>query len=319
MRLSKAPLRISLGGGGTDLPAYAERFGGFCVVATIDKYVRVVEAPSTGDHYTLHYRETERATRVDDIRHPLFRECLRGRAPVEIASFADLPGESGLGSSSAFAVAMMRLNDPPRLGLVKYELAEMAARIERDRLGEPIGKQDHFASAYGGARFLHVYGERGREVVVGSAISLSKVRPSLLIFSSTKTRKASTVLAAQGEAIASGSALGYMHAIKGIGECSATSLQTGDSDGFGECLRAHWEVKRKMSLMTDPELDAQHGAAIRAGARGGKLMGAGGGGYWLFSVPLASQPAVEMAMKALGCEKLQWEFESEGCTLVEGL
>lgn len=321
MLVSRAPLRISLGGGGTDLPAYASKFGGYCVTASINKYVRVVLNPSPDGKYRLHYRETETTDTVDEIKHPLFRECLRGVGACEIASFADLPAESGLGSSSAFAVAMAAAIRPTS-NLSPYRLRGewmlSAARVEQKLLGEPVGMQDHFASAFGGIRSAG-YADEG--VYPESIYLPHEFRDSLMIFSSGKSRKASGVLTAQKEAIDSGAALSAMHRIKELGHATRKCLMARSWAIYGEILKEHWALKRSVGkFMSDPEIDLQHEYALAAGAIGGKLMGAGGGGYWLFSVPTERQSTVRFEMARLGCKELEnWDFESEGVQVQECL
>jgi len=316
MRVSRAPLRISLGGGGTDLPAYADRFQGFCVVGSITHYVRVVEHHSPSGEYILHYRDTERVRHAEDIQHPLFRACLINRDPVEIASFADLPGESGLGSSSAFAVAMCAL----RPGATQYSAPMMAAHVEQHILGEPIGQQDHYASALGGVR---AFGFDGNCVSILDRVEPHAhyaLRHSLAIYPSGQYRKAVSVLADQAKSISAGQSLEAMHAILRIGRSSYDAIVRRDVDRYGALLHEHWETKRSVSpLMSSPTIDAQYSAARAAGVRGGKLMGAGGGGFWLFSVADDKRDALREAMASFDSHELAWDFEHLGVQVKEGL
>ncbi len=316
MRVSRAPLRISLGGGGTDLPAYANRFQGFCVVGAITQYVRVVEHHSPSGEYILHYRDTERVKRAQDIQHPLFRACLADRPPVEIASFADLPGESGLGSSSAFAVAMSAL----RPGSTPVVAAMEAANVEQNMLAESVGKQDHYASAIGGVRGLRFI---NGQVHVDDKIHpdrLIHLRRSLAIYPSGQHRKAQSVLVSQSKSIDDGTALDAMHTIRSIGIHSYSAIVAMDAEWFGGLLHRHWEVKKSVSpLMSSPDIDLQYSAARNAGVRGGKLMGAGGGGYWLFSIADENRAALATAMTAFGSHELAWDFDDNGVTVREGL
>lgn len=325
MIVSRAPVRFSLGGGGTDLPSYAREHGGFLIAAAIDKYVFVNANRRFYDDIRLAYSKTETVDCVDRIEHRIFREALRFtgvEGKIELVSIADVPANSGLGSSSTFTVALLNaLHAYKREFISTKQLAEEACHIEIELLGEPIGKQDQYISAYGGVTALtfHKDGSVEAERVPAREEVLDELESNLLIFYSGVERSASVVLREQGQTIAQnkGDAVQRMHRIKELGYETRKLLLDGDVDRYGELLHEHWTNKRKLaSKMTDAVIDEHYEAARRAGAIGGKLMGAGGGGFFMFYTRPADRRRVFETMQARGLRPLRFRFDHDGAKIV---
>jgi len=328
MIVSRAPLRFSLGGGGSDLPAYASRHGGFVISAAIDKYVYVTANRRFYDDIRLAYSRTEIVSTVSDIAHPIFREALRlvGVArSIELTSVAELPSNSGLGSSSTFTVALLNaLHTFKREFVSSRQLAEEACHIEIDQLHEPVGKQDQYIAAFGNITALAFDpggGVRVEPVAVRDEV-LDELESNLLIFYSGVERQARVVLSEQDARLREphSSAEAEMHRIKEIGQQVRRLLEQGDVDGYGSLLDEHWQRKRSLAAsMTDPALDAHYDAARRAGAIGGKLMGAGGGGFFMLYVRPGDRRRVLEAMTARGLKRLRFRFDMDGARIVANL
>jgi D-glycero-alpha-D-manno-heptose-7-phosphate kinase len=328
MMLSRAPVRFSLGGGGTDLPSYCDEHGGFLVAAAIDKYIYVAANQLYSGGILLKYSKTEHAERVDQIQHPLFREAMKLTGVsegVELASIADLPANSGLGSSSSFTVALLNALHAYRREFVGTEqLAREACQIEIDILKEPIGKQDQYISAYGGiTAFTFEPRAAGGGVTVERVPMKTEViedlEMNLLVFYSGRERKASDVLSEQRKTITDNKddAVQRMHRIKALGYETKRLLMSGTIDDYGELLHEHWMNKRKLaSNMTDGTLDEHYEAARKAGAIGGKLMGAGGGGFFVFYVRPESRRQVCDAMIGRGLRPLRFRFDFDGARII---
>ena len=328
MIVARAPLRFSLGGGGTDLPAYSRRFGGFLVASAIDKYVYVAANRRYSPDLRLSYSKTEIARDVREIEHPIFREALLAtgvRDSIELVSVADLPAQSGLGSSGTFTVALFAALDAFR-GDARSprELAEAAADLEMRVLGEPVGAQDPFVAAHGGFVAL-TFARTGHvevEPLQVSAATQTALERALLVFDSGALRPAKMVLAEQGQRLAAdeADAVSGMHRVKEIGHEVRDLLVSGDLDRYGALLDEHWTRKRRFaSTMTDGAIDAAYAAAREAGALGGKLIGAGGGGFFMFYVPEASQPDVAQVLSARGLRRLPFRFEASGVVVSKDL
>jgi D-glycero-alpha-D-manno-heptose-7-phosphate kinase len=325
MIVSRAPVRFSLGGGGTDLPSYSSVHGGFLVAAAIDKYVYVSANRRFYDSIRLAYSKTETVDSVDEIDHRIFREALRLSEisqGIELTSVADVPPNSGLGSSSTFTVALLNaLHTYKHEFVSSRELAEEACRIEIDILKEPIGKQDQYIAAYGGvtAFTFNTDGTVGVERVATRPEVLDELQSNLLIFYSGVERQAASVLSVQGQNIRSnqGQAVDHMHRIKELGYETRRILERGDIDSYGELLHEHWTNKRKLaSNMSDPAIDEHYEAARAAGAIGGKLMGAGGGGFFMVYAMPADRRRVHAALTARGLRALRFRFDSGGASIV---
>jgi D-glycero-alpha-D-manno-heptose-7-phosphate kinase len=325
MIVSRAPLRFSLGGGGSDLPGYYQRFGGYVVSSAIDRYVYVAANERFYDDIRLAYSQTEIVPDVASIRHPLFREALRLvgiERGIELVSVADVPSNTGLGSSSSFTVALLNALHAYRKDFVSSRrLAEEACEIELERLGEPAGKQDQYMAAFGNVTALAIdkAGNVSVEPVPVREEVLDDLQSSLLIFYSGVERQARVVLGEQAERFRSehGAALEAMHRIKELGHEVYRLLVAGDVDRYGELLHAHWQHKRALaSSMTDPALDEIYEAARGAGALGGKLMGAGGGGFFMFYVRPADRRRVWETLAGRGLKPLRFRFDRSGARIV---
>ena len=328
MIISRAPLRFSLGGGGTDLPGYSREHGGFLVSAAIDKYVYVSANRRFYRDIRLAYSKTEVVSRVADIEHPIFREALRMTGidhSIELTSVAELPSNSGLGSSSTFTVALLNaLHTYKREFVSSRRLAEEACTVEIDRLGEPIGKQDQYISAFGNITALTFHPDGSVEVapVPVRGEVLDELESNLVIVYSGVERESRTVLSDQDKRLRdkSGKAQSDMHRIKELGHEVYRLLTEGDVDRYGELLHEHWMRKRGLaSNMTDSALDGHYEAAREAGALGGKIMGAGGGGFFMFYVRPHHKRQLIEALAARGLRRLRFRFDLDGARIVANL
>ncbi|MEZ4307119.1 MAG: sugar kinase [Polyangiaceae bacterium] len=328
MIVSRAPVRFSLGGGGTDLPAYAERFGGFVVSAAIDRYIYVNANRRFFPSIRLSYSRTEIVDSPEDIEHPIFREALRMTGidnSIELVSIADLPANSGLGSSSSFTVALLNaLHAYKREFVSSQKLAEEACELEMVRLGEPVGKQDQYIAAFGNvtAFTFEKDGSVHVEPVPVTDEVLDELQTNLVILWSGIERPARVVLGEQGARLRDldPDAVERMHRIKDLGHEVYRLLVRGDLDAFGELLHHHWLAKRKLaSRMTDSVLDEHYDAARKAGAVGGKLMGAGGGGFFMFYVRPADRRRFVESMAQRGLRPLRFHFDMDGARIVANM
>lgn len=316
---SRAPLRVSLGGGGTDLPSYYRVHGGFLVSGAIDKYVYMLTHTVFQERYRLKYSEFEEVDDPRDIRHPILREALvrhwRGD-PLEIASVADVPAGTGMGSSGAYTVCLLKaLALARRTTLPPRELAEAACEIEIEILNEPVGKQDQYVAAHGG---VCAYTFNPDDTVTVEPLeldddTLDRINHNLLLFYTGEARRAMTLLAdqdrrtqAQDDAM-----LENLHRTKQLGIESRALLEAGDLERFAELMHQHWENKRERSPgMANENIDRLYTLARRSGVLGGKLVGAGGGGFLLV---YASRPDdTRQAMRAAGVKELPFELDFQG-------
>ena len=325
MIVSRAPVRFSLGGGGTDLPSYYREHGGYVVTAAINRYVHVMANQRFHDDVRLAYSQTEVVPSAHEVRHPIFREALlflgieRG---IELASIADVPSNTGLGSSGSFTVALLNALHAYRRDFVSCsQLAEEACEIEMNRLGEPVGKQDQYIAAFGNVTALTIErdGTVHVEPVPVREEVLDELQNNLLAFYSGVERASIRVLAEQQQKIDAGASdtLAHMHRIGAIGREVYDLLVSGQTDAYGELLHDHWTRKRALTTtMTNPTFDAHYEAAREAGALGGKLMGAGGGGFFLFYVRPADKRRVYEALIARGLRPLRFRFDHDGARIV---
>jgi D-glycero-alpha-D-manno-heptose-7-phosphate kinase len=328
MIVSRAPVRFSLGGGGTDLPSYSRVHGGFLVAAAIDKYIYVSANRRFYDSIRLAYSKTETVDSVDQIEHRIFREALRFSGithGIELGSVADVPSNSGLGSSSTFTVALLNaLHTFKQEFVSSQQLADEACRIEIDILKQPIGKQDQFIAAYGGitAFTFNTDGSVEVERVPVRPEVVDELESNLVIFYSGVEREASSVLAEQGRNIQTNQdqAVERMHRIKALGHETRRILIDGNIDAYGELLHEHWTNKRKLATtMTAPAIDEHYETARRAGAIGGKLMGAGGGGFFMFYTRPTDRRQVYDALTKRGLRPLRFRFDASGARIVANL
>jgi len=316
---SRAPLRVSLGGGGTDLPSYYREHGGFLVAGAIDKYVYMLTHTEFQHRWRMKYSETEEVDEVGQIRHPILRETLqrhwRGK-PLEIASVADVPAGTGMGSSGAYTVCLIKgLAHARRTSITPGMLAEAACEIEIDVLSDPVGKQDQYVAAHGGI-CAYTYSPDGTvevEPLELDPMTLRRLRDHLLLFYTGEARSASKMLADQNVRSQAGDQvmLENLHHTKELGVRSREALCRGDLDGYAELMHEHWEHKRGRSPgMANEHIDQLYTLARRSGVAGGKLVGAGGGGFLLV---YASRPSdTRQAMSAAGAPELLFDFEFGG-------
>ena len=320
MIIARSPLRVTLGGGGTDLPSYYRGHEGFLVSAAIDKYVYVtVMRPFTPGIF-LKYSQLERVDEIKDIKHPIIREALHllgFRTPqVEITTLADIPSGTGLGSSGSFTTALLKaLYAHRKRHLHQEELAKRACHIEIERLGEPIGKQDQYIAAYGGITCFTFHKD---DKVSTTPLSLSMdtlfdLEDNLLLFFTGFSRSAGSILKDQNTRTkdSDGEMLNNLHYVKDIGIRSKAALENANPLLFGELMHEHWEHKKRRSGgMSNPQIDEWYELGMKSGAVGGKLVGAGGGGFLMFYAEKRNK--LRHAMAAAGLEEVRFRFDFEG-------
>ena len=326
MIITRSPLRITLGGGGTDLPSYYRKFGGFLISAAIDKYVYVtVMRPFTPGIF-LKYSQLEKTNTVDEVQHPILREAIRlldFKTPqIEITTLADIPSGTGLGSSGSFTTALLKALFAHRRRLVlPDELARLACRIEMDILKEPIGKQDQYIAAYGGITCFEFNQDDSVNAypLPISMDTLFDLEDNLLLFFTGFSRSASTILMDQDKRSKEmdEEILNNMHYVKELGLQSKESLVAGRTSEFGALMHEHWEHKRRRSSgMSNPQIDEWYDLGMQNGALGGKLVGAGGGGFLLFYAE--DHNRLRHAMSKAGLEEVRFHFDFEGTKILIG-
>lgn len=324
MIICRSPLRVSLGGGGTDLPSYYREHGGFLVAAAIDKYVYLTLHHTFADGIIVKYAQIERVKEPEEIRHPIIREALKllglSGNRLEITSMADIPAGTGLGSSGSFTTALLRLLHCHRKSLVQAEeLAEQACHIEIDRLGEPIGKQDQYIAAFGGVTCFEFQpnGKVNATPIGASTETLYNLEDNLLLFFTGYSRAASSILKEQDQKSRENSQemLDNLHYVKSIGLKSKAAIEGGDLVTFGELMNEHWRYKKRRSgSMSNPKIDEWYELGIRNGAIGGKLIGAGGGGFLMFYAD--NKVKLRHAMLSAGLQEVRFRFDFEGTKIV---
>jgi D-glycero-alpha-D-manno-heptose-7-phosphate kinase len=322
--MTRSPLRISLGGGGTDLPSYYQEHGGFLVAAAIDKYVYILTHRRFVPRVLLKYSQMEEVERIDDIKHPLIREALRlvgwQDLRLEINSMADIPAGTGLGSSGSFTTALLKALHAQMKNLVHpSELAEQACRIEIDILNEPVGKQDQYIAAYGGLtcfRFLPNGQVEAWPLKIRQR-TLYDMEDHLLLFFTGYTRSAGEILKEQDVKTKDQDSgmVANLHFIKQLGGDVKEALEMGNLQQFGELMNTHWEYKKARSRsMSNDRINHWYDLAIESGALGGKLIGAGGGGFLMF---LCEERArVRQTLADEGLEEVRFRFDFEGTKVV---
>jgi D-glycero-alpha-D-manno-heptose-7-phosphate kinase len=291
MIVTRTPIRIPLGGGGTDLPSYYTQYGGFLISAAIDKYIYITVNKRFEKSIRVSYSSTEIADSIDDIKHPIVREALKHLkidSGIEITSIADVPSNTGLGSSSSFTVGLLNALHTYKNEKVNIkDLAEEACYIEIELLKEPIGKQDQYAAAFGGIICLEIdrLGSVKTIPLKLSEDSLDQLESNTLLFYTGIKRSASEVLGSQNKnaSLNQEKVIQGMHLIKKIGLEIKEAFEKEDLETFGKLLDQHWQTKKTLSdKMTQNRIDQWYEVAKKNGALGGKLMGAGGGGFFMF-------------------------------------
>jgi D-glycero-alpha-D-manno-heptose-7-phosphate kinase len=324
MIIVRSPLRITLGGGGTDLASYYREHEGFLVAGAIDKYVYVTVIKPFTPGIFLKYSSIEHVERVDQVEHRIIREALsefeRGTPQIEITTLADIPAGTGLGSSGSFTTALLRALHTHQRNIVHpRELAEHACEIEIDRLGEPIGKQDQYIAAFGG---LTCFTFRRDGTVEATPLAMDEegryaLQDNLLLFFTGFSRSASTILKEQDQRtkVHDAAMIGNLHYVKELGVKSRDALEAGDLRRFGLLMHEHWENKRKRSGgMSNPHIDAWYDLAMANGAVGGKLIGAGGGGFLMFYAE--DKVSLRHAMRQAGLTEVRFHFDFEGTKVI---
>lgn len=324
MIIARSPLRITLGGGGTDLPSYYRDHEGFLIAAAIDKYVYVtVMRPFTPGIY-LKYSQLEHVELAKDVLHPIIRESIQMldfKTPqIEITTLADIPAGTGLGSSGSFTTALLKALYAHRKRLLHPgELAEMACHIEIDRLGEPIGKQDQYIAAYGGLTCL-TFNTDDSVVAKPLAVSMDSIfdlEDNLLLFFTGYSRSASSILKDQKTRTQKNDndMLNNLHFVKELAYRSQKALEEGNVSLFGELMHEHWEHKKRRSGgMSNPQINEWYELGMKNGAVGGKLVGAGGGGFLMFYA--SDRNKLRHAMVRAGLEEVRFRFDFEGTKVV---
>jgi D-glycero-alpha-D-manno-heptose-7-phosphate kinase len=324
MIIARSPLRITLGGGGTDLASYYAEREGFLVAAAIDKYVYVsVMRPFSPGIY-LKYSALEHVEKVADVRHPIIREALELqdlRTPqIEITTLADIPAGTGLGSSGSFTTALLKaLYAQQRKVAHSQELAELACHIEIERLAEPIGKQDQYISAFGGITCLAFHKDHRVSVqpLSVSPRTMFALEDNLLLFFTGFNRAASSILREQHlrSQAADADMLHNLDYVKLLGLRSKEALERGDLVRFGELLHEQWEhKKRRSAAVSNAQIDEWYSQALKNGAIGGKLVGAGGGGFLMFYA--SDRSRLRQTMADAGLEEVRFRFDFEGTKVV---
>jgi len=324
MIITRSPLRITLGGGGTDLPSYYRDNEGFLVAAAIDKYVYVTVMRPFNQGISLKYSSLEHVQQVEHVRHPIIREALtlqKLKTPqIEITSLADIPAGTGLGSSGSFATALLKaLHAHRRQPIQPQQLAELACHLEIDRLGEPVGKQDQYSAAFGGLTCFtfHKDDTVTAEPLRVSMDTMFDLEDNLLLFFTGFSRSAAEILRDQDLRSRSHDAqlLHNLHYVKELGYRSRAALESGDLIRFGELMDEHWEHKKRRSgQMSSARIDEWYQLARKNGAVGGKLVGAGGGGFLMFYA--TDRNLLRHTMMKAGLEEVRFKFDFEGTKVI---
>jgi D-glycero-alpha-D-manno-heptose-7-phosphate kinase len=322
MVITQSPLRITLGGGGTDLPSYYREHEGFLIAAAIDRYVYVTINKPFKDGIFLKYSTIENVHSIDEINHPIIRESLRlfPHEKIEITTLADIPAGTGLGSSGSFTTALLKgLHHFNRKNVNDTDLAEMACDVEINKLGEPIGKQDQYIAAVGGLTcFTFCKDDRVIiEPLVLSNDTLFDMEDNLLLFFTGYSRSAGSILKDQQvkSIIHNEDMLENLNYVKKMGYRCKQLLEEGRTRDFGLLLHEHWEHKKRRSHgMSNPQIDEWYSLGLKNGALGGKLVGAGGGGFLLFYAE--DRNKLRHTMKQAGLEEVRFKFDYEGTKVI---
>lgn len=324
MIVVRSPLRISLGGGGTDLPSYYRDHSGFLIAAAIDKYVYITLHQTFVDELIVKYSKMERVKSIAEVEHPIIREALTHvdiRAPhLEITSMADIPAGTGLGSSGSFTTALLKALHTLKKNLIHpKELAEQACHIELELLKEPIGKQDQYIAAYGGItcfRFMPNDQVEAWPLQIDQE-TLYNLEDNLLLFFTGYSRSASHILKEQDSKSKEKNAemMANLHFIKDLGMQSKEALEQGDLHQFADLMNVHWQHKKQRSTnMSNTKIDEWYELARKNGALGGKMIGAGGGGFLMFYSD--DKAKLRHVMRQAGLEEVRFRFDFAGTQVI---
>lgn len=321
MIITRAPFRVSFCGGGSDLPSFYEKYGGCVLSTTIRKYMYLtIHNYFEKDKIVLKYSKTEVVDDYEQIEHRIFKQCLKDFdiKGVELSSMADIPAGTGLGSSSTFTVALLQLlNTYKGQYQSKYKLAKDACEVEIGKLGEPIGKQDQFAAAFGGLKFYEFMpnGFVNVEPVIMAPESYKKLEDNILMFYLGGTHSASAILKEQSQNVKTVDKATVQKQMCDITRKLKEELQNNNVDAMGELLHQNWMLKKSLaSGITNPLIDETYDKAMAAGATGGKLLGAGGAGFMIFYVPEDKHEAVRAALSHL--REMEFEMDNSGASIV---
>ncbi|RME17437.1 MAG: galactokinase [Bdellovibrio sp.] len=324
MVITRAPLRITFGGGGTDLPSYYRDHGGFVIAAAIDKYIYITLHKVFEQKLIIKYSKLETVTEVSEIQHPIIREALKlvnaGNEGLEITSMADIPAGTGLGSSGSFTTALLKGLHAYKRNLVHPEtLAQQACEIEIERLKEPIGKQDQYIAAFGGITCFYFNKD---DSVTAKPLKLSdetcyNLEDNLLLFFTGFSRSASSILKDQDTRSKQSDQemIDNLNFIKDLGFQSMEALEEGNLVKFAELMNVHWQRKKARSQnMSNPQINEWYEHALKNGAIGGKLIGAGGGGFLMFYTE--DNKRLRKAMREKGLSEVRFRFDFEGAKVL---
>lgn len=324
MIIVRSPLRISLGGGGTDLPSYYQDHEGFLIAAAIDKYVYITLHETFVEELIIKYSKLERVNSLQDIEHPIIRESMKylgvPGSHLELTSMADIPSGTGLGSSGSFTTALLKALHTYKKNLVHPQhLAEEACHIELNLLNEPIGKQDQYIAAYGGITCFNFANDGAVKAwpLKIDQETLYNLEDNLLLFFTGYSRSASNILREQDDKSKKNdkSMIENLHFIKDLGYKSKDALEKGDLHDFADLMNVHWEHKKQRSSnMSNTKIDEWYELAKKNGALGGKMIGAGGGGFLMFYSD--DRARLRHAMRGAGLEEVRFRFDFYGTQVV---
>src|SRR4030042_3147955 len=326
--ISRSPFRVPLGGGGTDLPSYYSKYWGFIFSAAIDKYMFIsINQPIVDDLIRIKYSKSETVSSVDEVQHEIVREALQYlgfKNAIEVVSMADVPAGTGLGSSGAYTVGLLNgLHTLKRESLTLQQLAEEACKIEIDILGKPIGKHDQYIAAFGGLTCLEIEKDGNVKVCNGeiSHAIIDELEKNILLFFTGTSRDANEILSSQskGAEREDSQIVDTLHRIKEIGYQIKDALESGNLAKFGYLLDKHWHVKKNLSgKISDSKIDRLYEKAKENGALGGKIMGAGGGGFFMFYCEEHGNH-LRKAMAEEGLREMRYRFDFEGSKVLINL
>tara|TARA_E500000178_G_scaffold309769_1_gene324397 strand:- start:489 stop:1478 length:990 start_codon:yes stop_codon:yes gene_type:complete len=320
--LARAPLRMSFVGGGSDLPSYFKQNGGAVLSTSIDKYVYIAVNKKFDNDIRLSYSITEIESNVNFIKHPIVRNTLnflKIKGGIEITSISDIPSKgSGLGSSSSFTVALLHgLLTFKGESISKEELGRLSSHIEIDLCGDKIGKQDQYASAFGGLNLIEFNQDETVNVIpiICNDKTIKKLEESIIVFFTGYTRSASALLSEQSKNMKSPKKRELMTKMVSLAYDMKSLLENDDVEPFGELLDQNWRLKRQMTLgISNPEIDSLYNKGISAGAKGGKILGAGNGGFMMFYAPVEKHSEIIKAMK--GLKRVPFALDNSGSKII---